>query len=314
LRLGRVVEFWQGDVAALRSGRPVVVGYPQDEGVRRNHGRAGAGDAPQEIRRWLYRLTPRDPVSGADLVQGPPLDVGDVHLEGSLEDTQYALGAVVAGILERGAVPVVLGGGHETAYGHYQGYAVGKRPVGVINIDAHLDVRPVLREGGHSGSAFRQAMEHPSHPLPGQRYVCLGLQPQITSRQHWAYARERGCVMHWAAEVERDLAGHFRAACERLAADKGQVYVSIDADAVRSADVPGVSAPNPTGLSGAAVVACARLAGESPAVTSLEIVEVNPAYDADGVSARWAAVLVWNFLVGVASRAHGTPSIARAAP
>jgi formiminoglutamase len=80
------------------------------------------------------------------------------------------------------------------------------------------------------------------------------------------------------------------------------VYVTLDADAVRAADVPGVSAPNPVGLEGAEVAAWARLAGQSPAVASFDVVEINPRHDRDGQSARWAALVVWNFLVGLARR------------
>src|SRR5947209_4336332 len=110
-RLGEVMEFWQGDPAALRPGRAVLVGFPQDEGVRRNLGRPGAAEAPQEIRRWLYRLTPRHIDCEINLAEHPPLDVGNVRIEGDLEETQQALGEVVGGILRTGAVPVVLGGG-----------------------------------------------------------------------------------------------------------------------------------------------------------------------------------------------------------
>src|ERR1700683_5178892 len=83
-RLGEIVEFWRGDPSALKPGRAVIVGFPQDEGVRRNHGRAGAADAPREIRRWLYRLTPWDPITNQDLADQPPLDAGDVRLSGPL--------------------------------------------------------------------------------------------------------------------------------------------------------------------------------------------------------------------------------------
>jgi len=51
------------------------------------------------------------------------------------------------------------------------------RAVGVVNLDAHLDVRPFPPGQGHSGSPFRQALEHPTHPLPGDLYCCLGAQP-----------------------------------------------------------------------------------------------------------------------------------------
>src|SRR5205809_240156 len=156
-RLGEVVEFWQGDPAALQPGRAVLVGFPQDEGVRRNHGRPGAAEAPQEIRRWLYRLAPRHIECEINLADQPPIDAGNVRMEGDLEETQLALGEVVGGILRTGAVPVVLGGGHETAYGHYLGYVATGLPVGILNIDAHLDLRPCIDGRGHSGSSFRQA-------------------------------------------------------------------------------------------------------------------------------------------------------------
>src|SRR5436309_2113082 len=117
-RLDAVVEFWRGgNPTALKPGRAVIVGFPQDEGVRRNQGRPGAAQAPAEIRRWLYRLTPWDGQGNADLSVLPPLDAGDVRIAGALEDSQAALAEVVGGILLAGAVPIVLGGGHETAYG-----------------------------------------------------------------------------------------------------------------------------------------------------------------------------------------------------
>src|SRR5213592_1976392 len=84
-RLGEVIESWQGDLAALAPGRAVLIGFPQDEGIRRNGGRSGAAAAPAEIRRWLYRLTPRDCEVGIDISDCPPLDLGNVRIEGELE-------------------------------------------------------------------------------------------------------------------------------------------------------------------------------------------------------------------------------------
>src|SRR5205814_1673599 len=98
-RLGEVIETWTGDAAALRPGRAVLVGFPQDEGVRRNHGRPGAAEAPHELRRWLHRLTPYDGAADVDLAAAPPLDLGDVRVAGTLEETQEALGEVVAAVL-----------------------------------------------------------------------------------------------------------------------------------------------------------------------------------------------------------------------
>jgi formiminoglutamase len=300
--LRECVTFYSGGPVTLRAGQPVLIGFPQDEGVRRNDGRVGAAAAPGEIRDRFYRLTPWDGASGTDLTRLDLLDLGNVDTRGTLEESQEALGEVVGAALAAGAIPVVLGGGHETAFGHYLGYVNAKLPVGIVNLDAHLDVRPTVDGRGHSGSPFRQALEHPVLPLPGERYACLGVQSSSISRAHVEFVREKGGVLHWQDEVQGSLAECFRRECERLVSGGCRVYVTVDADVVRSADVPGVSAPNSLGLAGAEVIRCVRQAGAAPAVCSLDVVEVNPAFDRDGQSARWAALAVWHFLAGLAGR------------
>jgi formiminoglutamase len=301
-RLGEVTEFWRGGPAALQPGRPVLIGFPVDEGVRRNNGRTGAAAAPFSIRRWLYHLTPTDCQEGISLADNRLLDLGNLRSVEELEDAQRALGAVVAALLQARAVPIILGGGHETAYGHFLGYVGAGLATGIINIDAHLDVRPCLDGRGSSGTPFRQALEHPSHLLAGEDYVCLGAQPHSVSRHHWDYVHERGGTVRWFDGAPFPLREHFQKEYQRMAEAQKNIYLTVDADAVRAADVPGVSAPNPVGLPGRDVAACVRLAGSLPSVSSLDLVEINPRLDQDDVSARWAAVAVWNFLIGLAVR------------
>lgn len=297
-RLGEVTEFRRGGLPELRPGRPVLIGFPQDEGVRRNGGRVGAAEAPREIRHWLYRFVPYHCKWGVDLAALGLLDLGNVRIEGDLEATQAALGEVVGAVLQSGSVPIVFGGGHETAFGHYLGYVAAGLPVGVVNIDAHLDVRPLIDGRGHSGSPFRQMMEHPTQPLPGDHYACLGLQMHAVSRQHWEYVRQRNCVVEVGPMLRAQFSNEFR----RLKRLGCRVYVSIDADVANQADVPGVSAPNPAGVPGSSVPDSIRLAGMSPYLSSLDLVEINPRFDRDGQSARWGALVVWDFLTGLARR------------
>ncbi len=286
----------------MKAGRPVLIGFPQDEGVRRNGGRPGAAEAPTAIRQWLYRLTSWDAVHDSDLAALELLDLGNVRCGDDLEETQEGLAEVIAAILSAGAVPIVLGGGHETAYGHYLGYGHAGRQTGIINIDAHLDVRPLIEGRGHSGSPFRQALEHPTQPLPGEFYVVLGAQPQAVSREHLHYVRSKGGIVHWATETQNRLEAVFSAECQRLSAANDSVYVTLDSDVVCQADMPGVSAPNPLGLPGQTVAACAATAGICPAVTSFDLVEINPSFDQDGQSSRWAAGVIWHFLSGLSRR------------
>jgi formiminoglutamase len=301
-----------GGPVPLRKGQPVLLGFPVDEGVRRNQGRPGAASAADAIREQLYRLTTWDPegprsgaraTGGTDLASAGIIDLGNIRADADLETCQERLGEVIGGVLQAGAVPVVLGGGHETAYGHYLGYLRAGLEPSVINIDAHLDVRP-YPQGSHSGSSFRQMIEHPRCPLKPGRYVVLGAQRQCVARSHWEFVHQRRGRIHWFNEdLDGDhVIGILADELSRLGCECDSILLSVDADAFRQADVPGVSAPSPIGLEGSAWPGLAFQAGCDPKVRSLELVEVNPAFDRDKQTVRWAALGIRQFLVGLTGR------------
>jgi len=111
-------------------------------------------------------------------------------------------------------------------------------------------VRPCLDGRGSSGTPFRQALEHPSQLLAGEDYVCLGAQPQSVSRHHWDYVHERGGTVRWFDGAPFPLREYFQKGISAHGRAQKNIYLTVDADAVRAADVPGVSAPNPVGLPG----------------------------------------------------------------
>jgi formiminoglutamase len=78
--------------------------------------------------------------------------------------------------------------------------------------------------------------------------------------------------------------------------------VSFDLDAVNQAESPGVSAPNAAGLSRELWLEAAHTTGRCPAVSSVDVVELNPEVDRDGQTARLAALTVWWLLRGRAER------------
>jgi formiminoglutamase len=145
-------------------------------------------------------------------------------------------------------------------------------------------------------------LEHVDHPLVGSHYVCLGVQPAAVSREHFDYVIKRNCVVKWSHEVQVELKTCLANELSRHGNMGNAVYLSVDADVVHQAEVPGVSAPNAAGLGGPQIIEAVRLAGQSRQVTSLELVEINPHFDVDGRSSRWAALVVWHFLMGLADQ------------
>jgi formiminoglutamase len=271
----------------------VIIGFPSDEGVRRNGGRAGAARGPAAIRSALYRLAPDARSPRFDELLSRTRDVGDVEVSGDVETDQQCLGEALTSYIELGCFCVVLGGGHETSYGHFLGYVGARRKVEILNWDAHADVRDLVEGRAHSGSPFRQAMEDRSGTC--RRYSVAGLQPQSVAREHVAYVERQGRAV-WRDDVTPErIAQLYRAM-------GGPALASFDLDAVNEAEAPGVSAPNAGGLSSDLWIEAAYQAGRSPAVSSADIVELNPAVDRDGQTARLAAVTVWWLLRGRSER------------
>ncbi|MCS7082790.1 MAG: formimidoylglutamase [Bacteroidetes bacterium] len=289
-RVGHLLHRFDGRPFNWTLYRVALVGFPVDEGIRRNQGRAGAAQAPSEIRRWLYRMTP----ASASSVWERTMDLGDLSVGTSLEADRERLAALIAALLAEGLIPIVLGGGHETAFGHFLGYVRSGRRVSLLNVDQHLDVRP-LREGRpHSGSPFREALEHPAACV--QQYRVLGAQRQAVSEHHVAYVRERGGLVHWWDALMGNEDWTF------LDETPAPILVSFDLDSIRQADAPGVSAPSPVGLSAEWAVSFACRCGRHPAVSSFELVECSPPLDRDGQTARLSALILWSFVQGLAAR------------
>lgn len=282
----------------LAPGEPpaaVLVGFPTDEGVRRNGGRPGAAEGPTAIRRALYRMTP----DAGDFERHVALlrrtvDAGDLATGGDLEADQEALGRLLAPWLAQGTFALVLGGGHETAFGHFLGYALAGRSVEILNLDAHADVREPKEGRGHSGSPFRQALLHPSGAC--RRYRVAGLAPHAVARDHLAWLEARGGRGWMASDLDAERIAGLVAGLSRPA------LCTFDLDALDQAHAPGVSAPAPRGMAPGPWLEAAYLAGASPAVTSADLCELSPPHDEGGRTARLAALTAWEILRGLAQR------------
>jgi len=268
------------------TGAVALLGCPQDEGVRRNKGRPGAAQAPAEIRRALYRY----PVSAAH--QGLRLvDLGDLPPGPTLEATHAALRAAVRHCLGRVAKVVVLGGGNDISYPDCSALALEVPELLAFNIDRHLDLRadPVP----NSGTPYRQLLEE-GFLKPGGFHE-VGINSFANSQAYLQYAQERGVGVHLLAELrERGAGATVRALAEASGAKA--LFFGFDLDVVHAAEAPGVSDPSPMGLTAKEVCEIADVAALDPRTRILEISEVNPAFDRDGITAKLAANIIMRAL------------------
>jgi formiminoglutamase len=292
--------FSRNDPADVRLGERVaagaygaatvaIIGCPQDEGVRRNGGRPGAAQGPAEIRRALYRMT----VNGLEALA--VCDAGDTVPQSTLEETHAAHERAVAKLLADGKRVVVLGGGNDISYPDCAALARSAGDVLAFNIDAHFDVRP--DQPRNSGTPYRQLLEEGLLKPP--RFFELGSQPFCTSAAQRKYLGDEGAHVVPVEALRAKGAARVVRRALREAGQAKAVFWGFDLDVVNASEAPGVSAPNPLGLTGAELCELAALAGQEQRTRIVEFTEVNPAFDIDGRTARLAAAAIWHYLAAL---------------
>lgn len=265
-----------------------ILGYAVDEGVRRNQGRVGAAKGPQSFRNSFGKLANHfDP--SVQL-----LDLGEIQcIDQNLEQAQEYLAESVYKILSNGIKPLLIGGGHDIAYGHFKGIqkAYPNRTIGIINFDAHLDLRP-FDQGAHSGSPFNQIATE----VNNFHYLCIGYRknanpPSLLKRadelQVELIDREVSTIQHLDQVFE---------SFDSFTYKVDLLYITIDLDGFADCFAPGVSAPSPLGFDVDFSLACVKYLLSSDKVISVDLAELNPAFDIDSRTSKLAASLAYHII------------------
>ena len=239
---------WHQRVAPWQPGAEpgvTLAGFACDAGVARNGGRIGAAEGPAALRRALGNL--------AWHRRGRAWDAGDVLCEGDgLEAAQAELGALVARLLGEGQLPIVLGGGHEVAFGTFLGLAehAGRSSpaprLAVVNVDAHLDLRESPRPT--SGTPFRDVARECERRGWSFRYLCLGVDEDANTGALLDGAARLGAAFLPDRTLLERGPGWARDAVGAFLEGADAVHLSVDLDALPASAAPGVSAPAARGL------------------------------------------------------------------
>jgi formiminoglutamase len=269
-----------------------LLGFESDAGISRNLGNPGAKEGPTAFRKALAKCPMHSTFN--------LYDAGNVScFANNLEAAQTELGVQVARLLSHDLTPVVIGGGHETAWGHFQGVAkhYPSQDVAILNFDAHFDLRPLVDgQWGTSGTPFRQihdlliAQKKPFH------YYCVGIQPFSNTTSLFNTADAFGVQYQLAEKITANP--YDLTFIEHLINTHQHIYVSICLDVFNAAIAPGVSAPQVLGIAATYVIDALRLLKASGKVITLDIVELSPVQDLNAQTAKLAASLLMTYLNG----------------
>ncbi|RNI21949.1 formimidoylglutamase [Rufibacter latericius] len=274
-------------------GNVAFLGFCCDEGVRRNQGRVGAAAGPDAIRQAMSPFAEHLP-DGAQL-----FEAGDVICPNQqLEEAQVQLGRKVELLLKKGYRPLLLGGGHETAYGHFLGirtFLKEGEKLGIINFDAHFDLRSV-EPFPSSGTPFLQIAQDLEKAGQPFHYFCLGIQEYGNTRKLFQTADQLGAEYITAQALQSEEKNSHLFQIKSFIQKVDRLYVSIDLDVFAAAFAPGVSAPTSLGLFPQDFLPLLREILNSGKVLSMDVVELNPIFDSDHRTAKLAASLIYQMV------------------
>ncbi|MFB9861494.1 formimidoylglutamase [Salinicoccus siamensis] len=274
----RIHQHMSGWTETVRGDAPVFIGFRSDEGVRRNKGRPGAHLGPVKVREKLASLPWTAPIYDYGSI------VGDTDLEGS----QAALGRAVYRVLHNKQFPLIIGGGHETLYGHYLGVraAYPDKRIAVLNFDAHFDLRD---ERPSSGTMFHQILSADQ----AIDYYVVGIQPPGNTKSLFD-AADRFGVKYAEMETVRKTT-IFEEMLAELA-EYDAVFATLCMDSVQQGVAPGTSAPSADGYTAAEIHDMVGKMAELTNLVSFDISEVSPPLDVDDRTSSLAASLFHSFM------------------
>lgn len=171
----------------------VLLGIPEDIGVRANYGRPGTASAWDCAIKSIANIQHNRFCKGSQIIvlghidvtqemkDVENLDFNDIDdrskLSQLVEKIDKEVSHIIFTLIKAGKTPIIIGGGHNNAYGNIKGTALAKgKPINAINFDAHSDFR--ILEGRHSGNGFSYAYEEGFL----KKYFIFGLHENYTSK------------------------------------------------------------------------------------------------------------------------------------
>ncbi|MBA7496640.1 Guanidinobutyrase [subsurface metagenome] len=208
------------------------------------------------------------------------VDLGDLEVSGDFLKVFSLIEKKVLTILDKKAVPVILGGDHSISYPVVRAFSRRFKALDVLHFDAHPDLYEELYG------------DRLSHACPFARIIEEGLVEELVqigiraaTGEQRDKALKHGVRMIEMKDIKNILPLDF----------SNPLYISFDMDALDPAFAPGVSHQEPGGLTTRQVLDIFHALKAE--IVGLDIVELNPERDPSGITAA-AAVKIFKEIAG----------------
>lgn len=257
-----------------------------------------AAEAPQKIRSHFKSFTTYSGEADKDHHDMKILDYGDclTHPTDLTESIERIYQSVSDMLKEKSCERyVILGGDHGVSFPSIRAFSENLGRIGVIQWDAHHDVRNFEDGGRTNGTPFRSLIE--SGYLKGDDLVQIGIRDFSNSKVYREYTREKGIQVYTMSDIEKiGLAAILINELTRLEKEVDYLYLSVDIDVVDQAFAPGCPAISPGGFTSRELLSSIEIASAHPKVKAMDIVEVDPSKDVREMTSRLAAFSMLKFM------------------
>ena len=267
---------------------------------------SGASATPQAMREMFGAVSTYNFDHDIDLASSLSIrDAGDakVHVT-DLARSRTGIRDAMAAVLKHssGALPIVMGGDHSISAPSVEAFKahVGGT-VGLVQLDAHMDLRNLDDGGPSNGTPIRQLLE--SGTLEGRNIAQVGIHAFANARAYRELARDAGITQISAREVAHTPPAELAHRALSAAGEHSHsLYVTLDMDVLDQAFAPGAPALVPAGMTPWQLFEMMLVIGGHPKVRALDIVELDPSQDPRRATVRVAVHAMLTFLTGVALR------------
>ncbi|WP_088049834.1 formimidoylglutamase [Virgibacillus dakarensis] len=258
---------------------------------------SGASFAPDTIRSALQSYTTFAGDTGLEFTDNI-LDFGDIYMDptdiiGNQQRAYEGLREVYAS--EAAKWWMVLGGDHSISYSSIKACSEQYGKVGVIQFDAHHDLRNVEDGGPTNGTPFRRLLE--DHVIQGENLVQIGIRDFTNAKEYARFADEQGVMVYSMQDVDRNSMGRIlEKEIDRLEKQVDILYLSVDIDVLDQAFAPGCPAIGPGGMDSKTLLEGIYFASRHEKVKLMDIVEIDPTIDFRNMTSRVAVYCMLNFM------------------
>jgi formiminoglutamase len=267
---------------------------------------SGSHSHPSQFRQLWSSFTTYNFEEDIDLQTLKAVDLGDIKMH--VTDILQCHRNIEEGLYEVGnrlqtALPILIGGDHSITYPILKGIKrahqqqVDKQRIGLIQFDAHLDVRDTTYGGPSNGTPMRNLIE--SGTILGEDMVTIGLRSFANSKEYRQYAENKGMSLFTSKQVrEQGIENILQWAMNHLGQKCDAVYVTFDVDVMDQSVVPGVPAIGPAGLSAVDLFYSAFTLGHWEKIIGMDMVCIDPTKDLRDITSRVGLHLFLHFVSG----------------